>query len=160
MTILNSPNPCNRYTIKEIEEGYEFLSDSGLLYFITFTLYPSLNEDLELKFYNFNIDCIIDNPPFDPKVKATVVHILKDFFEKNEDAIITTYDVADHRQNKRRILFDRWYRDENNGLILKKEYSVVTGDKDSYMCLYYASGNPLGREYEKQIEDLKEVLFG
>lgn len=51
----------------------------------------------------------------DPLVEITITNIVNDYFESNPDIILNyVCDSADFKQDFRRKLFDKWYRNTQN----------------------------------------------
>ena len=118
---MNQSFLLNHYNIEETDNGYKFVTNSGISYFLTFISYPVVSEILSTNIYMFNIErenCAT-NGPYDEQVRDTVIYVLFRFFEKHEDALITICDIMDGKQNARKRLFDNWFRRYNGGQLLK-----------------------------------------
>jgi len=73
---------------------------------------------------SFNLEALEqqDSPVFDSRVGITVMSLLSNFFKKNDDIIIYVADCLDGRQEKRRIKFNRWFRDYPIDGVVVDEY--------------------------------------
>lgn len=63
------------------------------------------------------------------------------FFEKNDDAIITLSDISDNRQAARKRLFDTWFNVYNDGRLEKLDGMFYLEDSPVYVSLLYSTGN-------------------
>ena len=45
----------NHYDVEEIDLGYQFVTQMGVTYFLTFISYPTVSDFLSTKIYMFNI---------------------------------------------------------------------------------------------------------
>ena len=86
----------NRYEIESFDLGYQFVTETGIIYFITFIEYPTISDFLSTKIYMFNIEHTTPKEhlhhKYDNRVRNTVIFILETFFSNHEDALITIYD--------------------------------------------------------------------
>jgi len=83
------------YEYQKIDElNYEFVNRDGINYHLYFTPISSIYPDL-LNTYSFNIEREGTTPhPIDLRIAATVVNVLRRFFEAIENAMIM---VRQHR---------------------------------------------------------------
>jgi hypothetical protein len=99
----------------------------------------------ECRIFSFNLDVVGgegDKIIFDPRVGATVMSLLSDFFEKNNDIIIYVADSKDGRHQQRQNKFIRW----------AKEYPIkgITIDQ-------YTFGDILAGIIRKEIEEHEAI---
>jgi len=124
--VSNSQNPYK--VIEENPLDYSFVSRDGINYHLYFTPISSIYPDL-VNTYSFSIEREGTNPhPIDLRIAATVVHILRRFFETIENAMIMVCDSTDGKQHKRRNLFDHWFRYYNDGTLTTINAEVGEGD--------------------------------
>ena len=112
---LHSPLPYE--VLKKDELNYEFVNRDGIKYHLffmpVFDLYPDL-----VNTYSFSIEREGTNPhPLDRRIAATVVDVLRRFFQNVDNAMIMVCDSTDGKQHKRRNLFDRWFHYYNDGTL-------------------------------------------
>ena len=95
------------YEYQKIDElNYEFVNRDGVKYHLYFTPISGIYPDMP-NTYSFNIEREGTNPhPIDLCIAATVVDVLRHFFETVENAMIMVCDSTDGKQHKRRDLFD------------------------------------------------------
>ena len=96
------------YAITLTEAGFVFCTDSGVHYRISFE-----KEDIVLGGCNTyqlilqNVDRI--RPSHDPKVVATILAIIDEFFRSNLKVLLYTCDTSDGMEGGRNRLFLRWF---------------------------------------------------
>lgn len=139
---------------KSSDWDYTFVTQHGIVYhayFVDFSNYhPSFSN-----VYTFNIEPEgIVNHPIDYKIALTVVDILKKFFEVKEHAMIMICDNLDGKEEKRKILFQRWFNRHNDGSIIKFDASAETDDYTLYVSLYLKRDNPNATELIKSFYEL------
>ncbi|MCM1353770.1 MAG: DUF6169 family protein [Bacteroides sp.] len=124
---------------------YTFTTDNGIPYVMYFVdCSDSLNNCGKL--YSFNIERAINNcppQPIDSRIAHTVVSILLTFFSNEINAMIMVCDTSDNKHTKRKQLFERWYNIFNNGVIEKKDYTIIANNTQHYISLFYNISNPL-----------------
>lgn len=132
-SFLLTPLP---YELEASANGYHFVTDLGTEYELTFyqihASYP---------IYSFAIERQSDTYHADARVHATVMHVLRLFFEQDLNAMVFTCEVEDGRQYARFKLFDKWYQP------YKQEYYREVYCKDIYFSSIIARrDNPLAKE--------------
>lgn len=135
----NSQHP---YEITKEKDGfYSFVTKHGITYyayFLDYSGYHSAFTDV----YTFNIEPEDDRShPIDKQIALTVVHILKLFFSRHENAMIMICDNLDGKEMKRERLFSRWFASYNDGSLRKYDASVCANDYVLYVSLYLHKDN-------------------
>ena len=119
---IESINSNIQYTVSRIEENlYSFETEKGIVYEIGFALDNPVGECETYQFYINSLNT--QRPPFDPNVRNVVIHILEDFFDKNESVILYVCDTSDERQQVRSMLFERWFRESKRS----NEFVILSG---------------------------------
>ena len=150
--VSNSQNPYK--VIEENPLDYSFVSRDGINYHLYFTPISSIYPDL-VNTYSFSIEREGTNPhPIDLRIAATVVHILRRFFETIENAMIMVCDSTDGKQHKRRNLFDLWFRYYNDGTLTTINAEVGEGDYELLLSIYFRKDNPYKQQLIKAFGDL------
>ena len=149
---LNSQCPYN--ITKEGEWNYSFITKHGIIYhayFIDFSNYhPAFNN-----VYTFNIEPENDEPhPIDNRIAYTIIEILKRFFTIKEHAMIMVCDNIDGREEKRELLFSRWFIRHNDGTIVKYDASTSTEEYILYVSIYIRRDNPNNQKLVAAFYDL------
>ena len=150
--VSNSQNPYK--VIEENPFDYSFVSRDGINYHLYFTPISSIYPDL-VNTYSFSIEREGTNPhPIDLRIAATVVNILRRFFETIENAMIMVCDSTDGKQHKRRNLFDHWFRYYNDGTLTSINAEVGEGDYELLLSIYFRKDNPYKQQLIKAFGDL------
>jgi len=133
---------------------YRFTTDGGSVYEVVFFHQPN---DTGVPLYVFNIDRVVRSTHSDHDANAvrdTVAEIVKAFFEDVDNAIITTCDNVDGKQNGRKRLFDRWYNSLNDGSIQMLSTHVVETEYDTWASMYYHKDNMFKTILERLFSDM------
>ena len=86
---------------KESDWNYSFITISGVKYIAYFVDYSVYHPDFD-EVYTFSFEPEESTPhPIDPKIAATIVTILQEFFQSKERAMILVCDNIDGKENKR-----------------------------------------------------------
>ena len=150
--VSNSQNPYK--VIEENPLDYSFVNRDGINYHLYFTPISSIYPDL-VNTYSFSIEREGTNPhPIDLRIAATVVNILRRFFETIENAMIMVCDSTDGKQHKRRNLFDHWFRYYNDGTLTTINAEVGEGDYELLLSIYFRKDNPYKQQLIKAFGDL------
>ena len=150
--VSNSQNPYK--VIEENPLDYSFVNRDGINYHLYFTPISSIYPDL-LNTYSFSIEREGTNPhPIDLRIAATVVDVLRRFFETIENAMIMVCDSTDGMQHKRRNLFDRWFHFYNDGTLTTISAEVGEGDYELLLSIYFKKNNPNKQQLIKAFGDL------
>lgn len=97
----------NHYNIEDVKDGYRFITDSGVEYFLTFIEYPVVEDYFATKIFMFNIERATPKVgQSDIKLMNTILFVLDGFFKNHDDALIAVSDIYDNRQAARKRLFD------------------------------------------------------
>ena len=131
------------YEYRKIDElNYVFVNRDGIRYHLYFTPISNVYPDL-VNTYSFSIEREGTNPhPIDLRIAATVVDVLRRFFESIENAMIMVCDSTDGKQHKRRNLFDRWFHFYNDGTLTTISAEVGEGDYELLLSIYFKKNNP------------------
>ena len=150
--VSNLQNPYK--VIEENPLDYSFVNRDGIRYHLYFTPISSIYPDL-LNTYSFSIEREGTNPhPIDLRIAATVVDVLRRFFETVENAMIMVCDSTDGKQHKRRNLFDRWFHFYNDGTLTTISAEVGEGDYELLLSIYFKKNNPNKQQLIKAFGDL------
>ncbi len=156
-------NSLTRYEVREVDTGYEFETDSGDLYLLSFIEYPVLScKDLPCSVFMFNIERIVRGKMKNRhgnKLKNTIVCVLSEFFENHSNSLVTVCDISDGKQFARNRLFNRWYREFGRDLLVKKETSFQIEGVTTFASLFFAINHPLKCQLEAEFHKLSEMNF-
>ncbi len=127
-----------------VQEGltYFFVNKDGIKYRAYFAdisaYYPQFPDA-----YSFSFEPETPKKhPVDNRISATIVEILRRFFEKEENAMIMVCDSVDGKEEKRRKLFDRCFEKHADNSILKYDASAPLEDYRLYISIYFKKTNP------------------
>jgi hypothetical protein len=139
----------NRYELTTSDDGlsYQFSSASGDVYYAYFTLFFLQNKQgEEIEIFSFGFDRketgFSVQRGFDPLVKATIQHILLDFFKQNhESAAIYVCLTTDGKARNRKITFAKWFNELADDFVKFDSYTQYEED-NFYSSIIIAKNNP------------------
>lgn len=149
----------NHYDLSLTKDGkaYQFITDNGdryVAYFTEFILQNSNGEDIVLSSFGFTKETVssLQKERFDPKVKATILFLIQEFFDKNpgEGVLYICLDNDDKGRN-RHITFSKWFR-ELGGDYEKYDAPVSSRAFGLYSSLIVPKASP-------QKFELKEAFY-
>lgn len=154
----------SHYEVEENEYGYQFVTDAGVIYILTFVSYPSASEFLSTNIYMFNIERVERSDLFhggqqDDKVRNTVLYVLDSFFQDHEDALITICDVSDGKQKARKRLFDSWYKNFNYNRLIKLEAECLIDTTHTSVSLLFSKGHYNQENLKREFQHLRNLNF-
>jgi Family of unknown function (DUF6169) len=117
------------YNITHRENRYIFHTDNSVVYSVEFTdgAFYFFNLPAHIPVFEISIKVSngVDNilQPYDERTEATIVHILRAFFEDNKNSLIYVCDNEGNRQQARSRKFHGWFRKNKTENIEK--YDVI-----------------------------------
>ena len=155
--VSNSQNPYK--VIEGNPLDYSFVNRDGINYHLYFTPISSIYPDL-VNTYSFSIEREGTNPhPLDRRIAATVVDVLRRFFQNVDNAMIMVCDSTDGKQHKRRNLFDRWFHYYNDGTLTSINAELGQGDYELLLSIYFKKDNPYKQQLIRAFGDLLSQDF-
>ncbi len=134
--------------------NYEFVNRDGVRYHLYFTPMNELYPDM-INTYSFNIEREGTAPhSIDRRIAETVIYILRQFFENVENAMIMVCDNTDGKQQKRRVLFNRWFNFYNDGSLSSRSAEVREGYYELLVSIYFKKDNPNKQSLIKSFNEL------
>ena len=121
---------------------FMFQTDLGIHYIVSFS-----KEDIVLggcNTYQLIIRKIEEaRSPHDPKVEATILAIIKEFFRSNLEVMLYLCDTSDGREESRNRLFITWFDRyiDKDGFIIRKAHTQVE-DEGMFLCIIVDKRNP------------------
>ncbi|MBO9585136.1 MAG: hypothetical protein J7574_13325 [Flavobacterium sp.] len=128
------------------EEGlsplFYFIKKYDLKYFVSFRKVDFENDYFEnlffIDFYESN------NQKFynDPHIETTIITIISDYFKRNPNVIISyVCDIVDYKQDFRKRLFDKWYKNFNDNKFSKInfQYEIENNSITYHLSLIFRS---------------------
>ncbi len=132
------------YSLTKTEDGYQFISDFGLTYFLYFSKYYLADENgddivvTSFGFFNEPAQVKVN----DRRVKITIISFLISFFEKNKElGMLYICDPKDNLARHRRIIFGTWHR-EMDKEIEKYDCNERHSNLGYYSSLLIRADNP------------------
>ncbi|WKN41563.1 DUF6169 family protein [Tunicatimonas pelagia] len=97
---------------------------------------------------------------YDPRVKATILSVINQFFEKNPSGVlIATLESLDHKQQGRKLLFNRWY--QTSGVVQEiamHQATISVEDIQLSHLLLIREDNPYYRKVIRAFKEFIELL--
>ena len=153
----------NHYDLKPVDKGYEFVTEKGVPYLVTFVEYTLFDISPDLKTYSFNIERLSEQNAKlgqqDDKVRNTVLYVIYRFFLLNQDALITVCDSTDGRQTARKRLFDGWFDRFNDGSLTKTDGTFTIEGHVNFASLIYCSVNKYSADLLREFKLLEDANF-
>ena len=158
LKILSLQSP---YQIEEVANGYRFTTDFGIVYELTFLLYPTVNISEDYFIYMFNIEKVKKGVTAkDDRIRITIEYVVGLFFQNNENAILVIMDTIDNKQGARLRLFKDWYQQRNlNYRVEKFEATCQTEDMQLFTMLLINENNPYKNNILEDYYDLVKINF-
>ena len=107
LNIINLHAPYRVWQKPEKPNHYYFISDSGAIFNIDFTLNNAFVPSGAFEFSITNE--FHGKSPLDIKLKQTIFAIIEEFFEQNNEVVLYLTATGDGKQAFRHRLFVRWF---------------------------------------------------
>ena len=152
---INRTAPYRVETINDL--SVSFVTDNEVCYDVGFYADNIFSIDGAYHFYISNADH--KHAPNDPKVLATVIAVIEEFFRQEPMVMLYICDPRDHRQAARSRLYLRWFNDyiKNSDFRLYSE-SVIYKSVDYYAGLIMRKDNPYYDEVVTTFHRIAEML--
>lgn len=123
------------------ENEYNFISEYGVLYGVGFS------EEMEIagiSAYQFSFARVNDvHGRFDHNIRRTLMAIISEFFNANNDIMIYICDTSDGRESSRNKLFLKWFDDAEaqERFVIRTAHANIEG-QGFYTALIVEKRNP------------------
>ena len=136
---INRTAPYRVETINDL--SVSFVTDNEVCYDVGFYADNIFSIDGAYHFYISNADH--KHAPNDPKVLATVIAVIEEFFRQEPMVMLYICDPRDHRQAARNRLYLTWFENyiDNSSYRLYSE-TVIYKSVDYYAGLIMRKDNP------------------
>ena len=147
---INLSAPYKVWETKK-ENEYNFLSENGVLYGVGFS------EEMEIggiTSYQFSFARLNDvHGGFDDNIRKTLMAIISEFFNANDDIMIYICDTADGRETFRSRLFLKWFEaaEAQERFVIRTAQAEIDG-QGFYTAMIVERSNP---HLEQIIEDFE-----
>lgn len=141
-------------------EEFIFQTDLGIHYSISFN-----KEDIILggcATYQLIIRKIEEaKSSHDPKVEATILSIISEFFRSNLEVMLYLCDTSDGREEFRNKLFLSWFDKHagNNRFTICKAHAEIEGE-GIFLCIIIDNRNPKLKAITEDFEEKAAMLTG
>ena len=158
MEIINLHAP---YRVKQREDKpqtYYFKTEFGVEYHI------SLEEDFSIVASGTYALDITNREhkrsPLDPKFKLTLIAIIEEFFERNNDVMLYVTETGDEKQSFRDRLFVRWFNtyEHHNLYYIQTAEGKMEGQMN-FMAIISRKDNPRLHEVIQEFDDTISFIF-
>lgn len=149
-TAINRTSPYA--VMPETEYTFSFVTDKNCAYELGFVEDQMISDEGVYQFFIKNVDDI--NPVKDIKIRQTVVAVLEEFFNTNNDVVLYICDTRDGKQNLRSRLFTMWFSSySSQGAYYFKSYSINVADEEFYAAIIMRKNNPQFDVFIQSFED-------
>jgi hypothetical protein len=158
LEIINLHAP---YRVKQREDkpqDYYFKTDYGVEYDISleedFSIVPSGAYALDITNREHK------RSPLDPKFKLTLIAIIEEFFDQNNDVMLYVTETGDEKQSFRDRLFVRWFNtyERHNLYYIQTAEGMMEGQLN-FMAIISRKDNPRLHEVIHEFEDTISFIF-
>lgn len=135
------------YSLSPSKGGYIFTNTAGDGYYTYFTPFTLQAKDTApIETVSFGFECKRVNPDkrqvYDDKAKRTIVHIIKNYFDKsNGNALLYICLNSDGKARHRNIIFGKWFKELGQGYERHKS-KVETENLDFFSSILVKVDNP------------------
>ncbi len=146
------------YDLTLSDNNFVFQTDLGIHYMVSFS-----KEDIVLggcATYQLIIRKIEEEKsPHDPKVEATILAIVREFFRSNLEIMLYLCDTSDGREKYRNRLFLTWFdrNVEKNHFTICKAHATVEGE-GLFLCIIVDNRNPKLKDITDDFEEKAALL--
>jgi len=152
---INLTAPYQVETINDL--SVSFVTDNDVCYDVGFYEDHIFSIDGAFHFYISNADH--KHAPNDPKVLATVIAVIEEFFRQEPMVMLYICDPRDHRQAARNRLYLHWFNDYiNNSDFRLYSESVIYKSVDYYAGLIMRKDNPYYDDVVATFHRIAEML--
>ena len=158
LDIINLHAP---YRVKQREDklqNFYFKTDYGVEYDISmeedFSIVPSGAYALDITNREHK------RSPLDPKFKLTLIAIIEEFFDQNNDVMLYVTETGDEKQSFRDRLFVRWFNtyEHCDLYIIRTAEGMLDGVKN-FTALFSRKDNPRLEELLAEFEETISIVF-
>jgi len=152
---INETSPY--WVIPLDEKSFRFRTDNGVVYVVGFYADNIFSINDAYHFYISNANH--QHGPNDPKVLATVIAVIEEFFRQEPMVMLYICDPRDHRQSARNRLYLRWFNDYINSSDFRLySESVMYKSVDYYAGLIMRKDNPYYDDVVATFHRIAEML--
>lgn len=140
---------------------YEFTTTAGTkyaCYFLSYASYFNEYKDIANNMYAFNLDVLVKGRTtvIDPRIGYTLVQIIKTFLNGLTNAVIYVCDASDSKELLRKRKFDVWFRQYDDGTIIKIDGHIAIENFEIYNAILIHKDNPKKNRFIEAFNDLNQ----
>lgn len=145
--MLINPTDINTYAPYRVESTQHdgevtFITDYGVRYLVEFEEDNSL-----MSFRSYQLVVINANNKKtrrDPKIKATIIAIIENFFKINNSTLLYICETGDQKQHLRSKLFEYWFANYERNLLYTMLSSSIVDEEGvvNYAAIVLRNDNP------------------
>lgn len=152
LTRINNQSPYNVWQTSE--EDFNFESDFGVLYRVSFRIEQTIWQDGAYEFSIINQNHKAS--PNDRKLRETIFCIIEEFFTSNPEILLYQCETGDNRQAMRERLFLRWFKEyEHSDKYYIKVSEIIAEEVANYTAMIVQKDNP---NLEAIIQDFDDFV--
>lgn len=152
---INMHSPCKVEKVGEFV--FVFHTKANVIYYVSF------KEDMEiagLTSYQFIIERKSEKQGYDADVRLSVVAIVNEFFNQNNDILLYICDTSDGREAMRNRLFIRWFKDaDTEGALEIKAADAVIEGEGIFFAIIFKKSNPRYSDITCEFNDVSSYLL-
>jgi len=146
--LFREDRPCNFYFITDYKVEY------SISFCMDYSIIPSGAYALDITNAKHKAS------PNDIKFRQTLVAIIEEFFEKNNDVMLYITETGDEKQSSRNRLFVRWFNTYEH----KERYVIHTAEGElegqmNFLAFFSRRDNPHLLQYLEEFNETIELLF-
>lgn len=145
------------YKIIPINNDLDFFTDTNTHYRISFTQEAAIGGCDTYQFIIRKVESIPTS--HDPKVEATILTIIDEFFRSNLNVLLYICDTSDNREEARNRLFLTWFERnaEPERFTIRTANAEVEGE-GFYAAIIVENRNPKLKEITEEFEQTAQML--
>ncbi len=149
--------PYKFSTVKD--NYYEFSTSAGTkyaCYFLSYAEFFSEYREIANNVFAFNIDMLEKGSSgiIDLRIGNTIVQIIKTFLNGLTNAVVYVCDASDSKELLRKRKFDTWFREYDDGTIIKIDGQISTKSFSIYNAILIHKDNPKKNRFIEAFNDL------
>ncbi len=116
-------------------------------------------KEIANNIYAFNIDVLQKGTTstIDPRIGSTIVQIIKTFLNGLTNAVVYVCDASDNKELLRKRKFDTWFREYDDGTIIKIDGHISIEDFNIYNAILIHKDNPKKNRFIEAFNDLNNA---
>jgi len=137
---INSHTPYKVWNATK-ENEFNFITESGVLYGVAFSEEMAIGGIMSCQFSFARLNA--DKSGFDERIRATLLAIIEEFFNANNEIMIYICDTSDGREAFRSKLFVKWFEESDgaNRFVIRTASAEIE-EQGFYTAMIVERSNP------------------